>query len=190
MYSDIKLSSTFLFMEGFHTFLFLPHFSLWKKSRFSPLPHFNFWKISTRFFFFHISVCGRFPHFSFPSTIQFVQDYHTFFFFKISVCGKFQHLFSFHISVCGRFPHCFPPSAYQFVEDFHTFIFLPYYSLRKISRLFFPFNISVCAKFPHFSFPSMVQYAECFHKFFTSTFQISLHFFFYTFQCVEDLLGD
>ena len=86
------------------------------------LPHINFLKISAHFFFFHISVCGRFPHFSFLqhfslwkistiffSTFQLVEDFHT-----------------------------FPPSTYQFVKDFHMFLFLPYFSLWKISTLFPP----------------------------------------------------
>ena len=206
MYSDVKLSSTFLFMEDFHTFLFPPHFRLWTKPR-SPfpstfqfledfqtflfLPHFSLWKISTIFF---------------SSTFEFVEDFNNFPFlphfslWKISTLYPLPHISlwkistlssSFHISVCGRFPHRFPPSTYQFVEDFNTILFLPYFSLQE---------------FPHFSFPSTSQFVQNFptilflpqfslwniSTLFFYSFHISdfIAFLFSTFQFVEDFLGD
>ena len=128
MYSDIELSSTFLFMEDFHTFLFLPHFSLRKKSRF--------------FSSFHISNFGRFPRVSFSSTFLFLEDFQTFLFLpQFSLCKISTLFFS---------------STFQFVEDFNTFLFLPHFSLWKIYTLSFYFHSSVCGRFsqcfPPFAF--------------------------------------
>ena len=66
-------------------------------------------------FSFHISVCERFPRFSFPSTFQFVQNFRTFLslqqfslrnistlFYSFHISGLIAFLF-FYISVCSRF---------------------------------------------------------------------------------------
>ena len=150
-FSHISFPSTFQSVEEVQIFL----------------PHFNFWKISTCFFFFHISVCGGFPHRRISTLFIFLPHFSL---WKIStlfppfcilVCGRFPHFFfSFRTSVCKRFPRFSFPSTFQFGQNFHTFLFLLQFSMQNISTLY------------------------------TSTFQILLLFFFSTFQFVEDFLGD